>query len=147
MANIFDKFPRIKYSVDLHQHLKGLDIKCETYSSQDFYALLYPVLIITCIVVMLNYYYGLFNRPKCANILWWLLNIFVVTTGFFCWAFFKSTEDLNNHNYCESLHFNSSDCLMFGLTAACYALITCFVSSLAIKWGSTHNKLIPFKLI
>lgn len=137
--------PRFSYSRDLHAHLKGMDITCNTYSSgTTIYGYVAIMLLIVAPIITINFYYGIFNRPKFASIWVWLLNVIVASIIIFCCAFMQPTSDLRHSRYCKDLNFSTTDCMLFGFTAATYTLIACILVSLAIKWWSLNNKKIPF---
>ncbi|RZK11628.1 MAG: hypothetical protein EOO43_19225 [Flavobacterium sp.] len=144
MNSLFDAIIRFGYSNDLHEHLKGLDTKCNDYTATSIYQLILWTIIGLGLLVMLNYYRGLFHRPKFTSRWFWLLNILAVSIVVFVLAYFRSTYDLSNGNFCKDLSFNTSDCLLFALTSATYAFIFCAVISLLLKLVSIHHKRIPF---
>jgi hypothetical protein len=144
MPQIFDKFPRISYSSDLHQHLKGLDLKCESYGGTNIYAWVTFWILLISLILAINYYYVLFNRPKMAKWWVWLINMLMGGIITFFMAYLRANADLNHSNYCKELHFNSADCLLFGLTAFTYTSFLFFIFSMIIKWKSLNNKKIPF---
>jgi hypothetical protein len=144
MATFFDKMLRFNYSKDLHEHLKGLDISCSDFTASSTYSFITIIVVILIPIVMLNYYYGIFNRPKLSSFLTWLLNILLCGTIVFIVSMVRTTGDLNSKNYCQDLHFSTVDCMLFGFTAATYAVILSILISLIIKWWSLNNKKIPF---
>jgi hypothetical protein len=145
MPHFFDKLPRLGYASDLHKHLKGLDPNsfCESYTGTDIYTWISIWMMGVSLILIINFYYGLLNRPKCSKFIYWLLNILATGTIIFGLAYTRVNDDLNNHNYCEELSFGATDCMLFGMTAAVYAIILSIIISFIIKWGSLHNKKIP----
>jgi hypothetical protein len=144
MASIFDTMLRFGYSNDLHDHLKGLDRDCNDYTGTSIYELVLYLILGLGLIVMFNYYKGLFHRPK-FTIRWiWFLHLLGVSVIVFLFSLFRTSSDLNNGNFCQDLHFSSSDCVLFAITAAVYAMIYCFILSLIFKLISVHHKRIPF---
>lgn len=143
MSNIYDKMLRFQYSSDLHYHLQGLKIDCQD-NGTSFYTSVLLVLLFTSAIIIINYYYILFNRPKFSGFWVWFLNIIISCIIVFCYAIITPKKDLNQHKYCQQLHFNSTDCFLFGLTAFVYTLIFCLIFSILIKWWSLNNKKTPF---
>lgn len=144
MANIFDMMPRFSYSRDLHAHLKGLDITCNSYSAgTTIYGYVLMIMLIVSPIIMVNFYYGIFNRPKFANSWVWLLNVLIASAITFSCAFIQSSSDFKHNRYCSQLHFNTMDCILFGFTAATYTVFACLLISFIIKWKSLNNKKIP----
>ncbi len=145
MAQFFDKVFRSSYSSDLHQHLKGLDIaRGESYSGTNIYAWITIWIFMLSLVLMINFYYGLFDRPKFSNFWAWLLNLLASASSIFVMAFLRSTNDLKHANYYKELHFNSADCMLFAFTATSYSVFFCIIFSLLMKWWSLNNKKVPF---
>jgi hypothetical protein len=143
MNSIFDSMLRFGYSNDLHDHLKGLDIECNDFTATSIYQLVLWTILGVGVLVMLNYYKGFFHRPKFTNRWIWFSHLLGVSIIVFVFAFFRSTSDLNNGNYCQDLHFTTSDCALFALTAATYAFLFCSALSLLFKIISIHHKRIP----
>jgi hypothetical protein len=144
MATFFDKMLRFSYSKDLHDHLKGLDITCQDYTAESTYSYITILILVFVPIVMINYYYGIFNRPRLSSFLTWMLNILFCGAVVFIASIVRSTGDLNSKNYCQDLRFSSTDCMLFGFTAATYAILLSILISLFIKWWSLCNKKIPF---
>lgn len=144
MANIFDRAIRLAYSGDLHKHLKGLDPSTCDYSGTSIYTWTIFIMIPTSLFIILNFYYGFFNRPKFSNRAVWALNVLLACLITFLSAYLRPDGDLRNNNYCESLRFNYVDCALFGFTAAMYSLVLCVTLSFLMKWWSLHNKKNPF---
>jgi hypothetical protein len=142
--SFFDHFNLLRYSDGLHQQLKGRAVDCVDNSGDAAYPLISIVLLSVSIIVMLNYYYGLFNNPRFTHRRTWLLNIVVAScmVGFF--AYFQATRYLPEEKHCDKLHFNGLDCILFAFTAMIYTAITCILFSLLFKWKSISNKKVPF---
>lgn len=142
--SFFDHLFNLGYSKDLHQQLKGLSLDCEGYTGDAAYPIVSIVLLVVSLIVILNYYYGLFNNPRFTHRRVWLLNIVVAscTVGFF--AYFQATGYLPEGKHCETSHFNVLDCMLFAFTAMIYTAITCILFSLLFKWKSISNKKVPF---
>ncbi len=144
MSTIFDKLLRFAYAKDLHEHLKGYNITCDDYTASSTYGYITTVIFVAAPILMLNYYYGIFNRPKLSSIGTWLLNILGGGAIVFGIAMTKSIGDLKSKNYCQELKFGSTDCILFGATAATYMVLACIIVSVVVKWWSLNNKKIPF---
>jgi len=142
--SIFDNLVRFGYSKDLHEHLKGLDTKCETYNATSVYQLVTAFVLVVSFIVMLNYYRGIFHRPRFTGRSGWFLQLLFVVVVTFLFAYLRANRDLSNSNFCKDLVFNSSDCALFGLTAAVYAFVFSFIFSMLFKYFSIHHKNIPF---
>jgi len=141
---MFDSMIRFGYSNDLHDHLKGLDVECNDFTATSIYQIVFWIIIGSGLLIMINFYRGLFHRPKFTSKIVWLLHLLVVATIAFVYSYFRSMADLNSGNFCQDLHFSGSDCLLFALTAACYAFLFCLIISLVLKFLSIHHRKIPF---
>lgn len=143
--SFFDHLPRLGYSRDLHQHLKGLSAStCNDYQGDAIYQLTAIVLLAVSAAIMLNFYYGIFNRPRYTHRLVWLLQLLAasVFTGVF--AYNRAAAGLPEEKHCASIRFSTLDCLLFGVTVGVYTWLICFLFSMLLKWKSTVNKKIPF---
>lgn len=142
--SFFDHLFRFGYSKGLHNQLKGLGTDCETYNGGAVYQVTSIVLIIVSLIVVLNYYYGLFNNPRFTHRRIWLLNILTAAgiVGFF--AYFQAVAYLPEERHCSYIHFSSLDCVMFAFNGMFYTAIACLIFSLLFKWKSIANKKIPF---
>lgn len=143
MNAVFDAMLRFGYSTDLHEHLKGLDTECNDYGSTSIYQSVFWTILILSFVVLVNYYRGLFHRPKFTSKLFWFFNVLTVCIVIFILSYFKSSADLQSGNICSDLRFTESDCILFALTASVYALIFCLILSFVLKYFSVHHKRIP----
>lgn len=144
LPGLFEALGLYSTSGGLGEHLRGLDIKCESMSRQSAYGFVFILMIAVNAIIMVNYYYGLLNRRPFNQLLWWLGNVFTGAFIIYLVAYLGPHRDLVNHNYCEQLTFHEGDCMGFGLTAAIYAVIWSVLLSLLIKWKSIVNKRIPF---
>lgn len=142
--SFFDHVFRLGYSRDLHQQLKGLSSDCASYSGGAVYQITGIIMITVSLLLMLNYYYGLFNNPRFTHRRVWLINILVacVLTGGF--AYFHATTFLPEEKHCPDIHFSVLDCALFGFTTALYTALTCILFSMIFKWKSIANKKVPF---
>lgn len=142
--SFFDRLIPLGYSDGLHQQLKGRAVDCIDNSGNAAYPVVSIVLLSVSIIVMLNYYYGLFNNPRFTHRRVWLLNIVVASciVGFF--AYFRATGYLPEGKHCEKLRFSALDCMLFAFTAMMYTAFTCILFSLLFKWKSISNKKVPF---
>lgn len=142
--SFFDSILRFSYSRDLHQHLKGLSVDCTGYTGTAVYQLVSLTLLAVSLVIMLNYYYGLFNHPRHTRRWVWLVNILVACGIVGIVAYFMSSAGLNEERHCKDIHFTAMDCLLFAATSMLYTFIVCFIWSMLFKWASVANKKIPF---
>lgn len=142
--SFFDHLISLGYSDGLHQQLKGRAVDCIDNSGDAAYPIVSIVLLVVSLIVILNYYYGLFNNPRFTHRRVWLLNIVVAscTVGFF--AYFQAARYLPEEKHCDKLHFTVMDCMLFAFTAMIYTAFTCIFFSLLFKWKSISNKKIPF---
>jgi hypothetical protein len=142
--SFFDTFLRFNYSRDLHEHLKGMSVDCEGYTSQSIYQLMSLIMLILSTVCILNYYYGIFNRPSFSRLKTWGTNVFLIssTTAFLAYTF--AAADLAPAQHCSYLYFFRTDCILFGMTAFIYNVFYCLLLSSSIKWMSVNNKKVPF---
>ena len=75
--SFFDSILRFSYSRDLHQHLKGLSVDCTGYTGNSAYQVVSLAMLVISLLVMINYYYGLFNHPRHTRRWVWLINVLV----------------------------------------------------------------------
>ena len=135
------------YGQGLHEHLMGIDKDCnytEASASQSIYILVFFCLLIINSLIMVNYYYGSFNRPKFSKIIYWLLNVLLGSIFLFAIAFFYTNNDLEAENFCDQLIIYRADCIGFGITVAIYSIVWSLIFSVIIKFSSKNNKKIPF---
>lgn len=142
--SLFDHLFRLGYSRDLHQQLKGLSPDCSGYSGNAVYQMSGIVMIATSLLLMLNYYYGLFNNPRFTHRRVWLLNILIACGIVWLFAYFSAIDYLPDEKHCTDIHFTYLDCALFAFTQIIYTVICCFLCSLLFKWKSIANKKIPF---
>lgn len=142
--SVYNVLPRFGYSTDLHRHLDGLTVDCQGRNPNSIYQIVSLSILLICVLVMLNYYRGLFDNSRHTWRLNWALNIIgagLLSGGL---AYFMAFRGLPDEAHCSEIHFSNLDCLLFGTTAMTYALIVCLILSLAFKWFSVSNKRIPF---
>ncbi|GAA3944111.1 hypothetical protein GO495_22630 [Chitinophaga oryziterrae] len=144
LSGLFEAVGLYSTSGGLGEHLRGLDVNCQTFSRQSAYSIVFLFMILVNAVIMLNYYYGLLNRHPFNKLGWWLINVFTGAFIIYLIAYLEPHRDLVNNNYCQELNFHNGDCVRFGLTAAIYSVIWSVLLSLFIKWKSIVNKKIPF---
>lgn len=128
----------------LGEHLRGLDVQCNDFTNQSIYNIVFLCIFIINLVIVLNYYYGVFNRVNFTNFLSWFLNILTGSLIIFFIAFLYANNDFVTGNFCPDLSISSSDCVGFGVTAAIFSLVWSFILSVCIKWKSSNNKKVPF---
>ena len=109
----------------LGEHLQGLDVQCNDYTRQSIYNMVFIWLFTVNSLVIINYYYGLFNRRPFNRWWWWLINALAGSVVVFGAAFMYSDNDLSTGNYCKDLQMSEGDCLGFGLTAAIFSFFWC----------------------
>jgi hypothetical protein len=144
LPGLFEAIGLYSTSGGLGDHLRGLDIDCQTMSRQSAYNVVFLFIIFINAVIMLNYYYGLLNRHPFNKSGWWLINVIIGAVIIYMIAYLEPHRDLVNNNYCKDLNFHNGDCMGFGLTAAVYSVTWSVLLSLLIKWKSIVNKKIPF---
>lgn len=144
LTGLFEAIGFYSTSGGLGEHLRGLDVDCQTMSRQSTYSIVFFSMIVLNAVIMLNYYYGLLNRYPFNKFGWWLINVFTGAFIIYVIAYLGPHKDLVNRNYCGELNFHDGDCMGFGLTAAIYSMTWSVFLSLFIKWKSIVNKKIPF---
>lgn len=144
LVTIFESLGLYSAANGLGDHLRGLDIKCEDYINQSVYNVVFLCLIIINSLVVINYYYGLFNRVNFTNFLSWLINVLVGSLFLFFIGYLYANNDFSTGNYCQELSITHSDCIGFGLTASIFSILWSLILSMVIKWKSSNNKKVPF---
>jgi hypothetical protein len=139
-----DNMFRFNYSRDLHEYLKGMSLDCEGYTRQSTYQLIALAMLGFSTVVVLNYYYGIFNRPIFSRIKTWSANVLMTSTIIAFAAYTLAAVGLPQGMHCSYLHFYKTDCVLFGLTAFVYNTLFCIALSSCVKWLSVNNKKVPF---
>jgi hypothetical protein len=143
--SFFNHLPKLGYSRDLHKHLRGLSVTtCDSYNGDAVYQITSIVIIIVSLLLMANYYYGLFNNPRYTRRRIWLIHLFVAATISGTFAYHRAANGLPQGRHCDQISFSVLDCALFGFTAAIYTCLLCFLFSLLLKWKSIANKKIPF---
>lgn len=149
LINIFQSLNWYSRENGLGQHLKGLNIAtCEGFTGQNIYGLVFIFFFVINTAIVVNYYYGLFNRVPCNTWGWYLLNLFFGALIMFLIAFTYAHHDLVDKHHCRDLVFDLSDCLGFGFTAAFWSVCWSVLVSYVIKWKSSVNRSVnPFYFI
>ena len=142
--SLFEVLPRFGYSTDLHRHLSGLSLDCQGRNPNSIYLIVSLSLLAICLLVMLNYYRGIFDNSRHTWRMHWIWNIVFASLASGGLAYFMAYKDLPDDAHCAEIHFSNLDCFLFGCTATTYAIIVCLIFSLAFKWFSVSNKRIPF---
>lgn len=119
-------------------------VDCEGYTNQSVYQLMTLVMLAASTLFMLNYYYGLFNRPIFSRTRIWTINVLFVSAGVGIFAYMLAATGLPPGQHCSYLNFFRTDCILFGLTAFVYNSIYCLLLSVSLKWLSVNNKKVPF---
>lgn len=144
LISLFEALGLYSTQNGLSEHLRGLDLECNDYIRQSVYGVIFIYLFAINTLIVINYYYGLFNKVPW-NMWWkWLINILVGAVIVFVIAYMYSNNDLSTGNYCKELNMTASDCIGFGITAAIYSLVWSCILSLLIKWKSSINRKVPF---
>jgi hypothetical protein len=129
----------------LGEHLRGLAVNCrDGYTGQSIYNIVFIYLFVINSLLIINYYYGFFNRRPFNRWGWWLLNVLVSGLILYIVAYIYPHNDLVTGRYCSSLKINDADCTGFALTAAIYSMLWSIILSVIIKWKSGVNKKVPF---
>lgn len=128
----------------LAEHLRGMNLKCEDYTGQSIYNIVFICLVSINSIIIINYYYGIFNRRPFNRWWWWLINVLAGSVILFFIGFMYPNNDLESGNYCKDLVMSTADCSGFGFTASIYSFIWCCLLSMIIKWKSSVNKKVPF---
>ena len=142
--SLFESIGRYSSSNGLGEHLRGLSTDCNTFSNQSIYNLVFLCILFINSFIVINYYFGLFNRVNFTNFITWILNLLSGSVIIFIIAFLYSNNDYVTQNYCKELNITQSDCIGFGITSSIYAFIWSLIISLIIKWKSSNNKKVPF---
>lgn len=143
--SFFDKLFKLGYSSGLHEHLKGQAVDCsDDYHAASVYQATGFAILGISLLLMLNFYYGLFNNPRFTHRRTWLLNILVACGIIGFVSYFSAASGLAEGKHCADLQFTLSDCMLFAFTEMIYTAIVCLIVSLLIKWKSVSNKKIPF---
>jgi hypothetical protein len=141
---IFESFGLYSASNGLGDHLRGLDVQCNDYSNQSIYNVVFLCVFTINSLIVINYYYGLFNRVNFTNFLSWLINVLVGSLILFSIAYLYANNDVSTGNFCKDLSITNSDCIGFGATASIFSIVWSFILSMIIKWKSSNNKKVPF---
>lgn len=128
----------------LGEHLQGLGMDCSELNGRSLYNLVFIYLFVVNSLIILNYYYGIFNRRPFNRLGWWFLNTLAGAVILFTIAFVYPYNDLSTGNYCSQLSITEEDCFGFGLTAAIFSFLWSCILSVLIKWKSSVNKKVPF---
>jgi uncharacterized membrane protein YbhN (UPF0104 family) len=142
--SIFESFGFYSSANGLGEHLKGLDVKCSDYTNQSIYNIIIICIFLISSLLIVNYYYGLFNRPNFTNRLTWILHVLISSLIIFVISFLYAYNDYSTGNYCKELSMTSNDCIGFGFATAIFSTLWCIIFSMIIKWKSNNNKKIPF---
>ena len=144
LITIFESLNLYSSQMGLGEHLRGMDLQCLDYSRQSIYAMVFLALFLINTIIMINYYYGVFNRIPFNRFLWWLINMLVGATIMFVIAFLYANNDFSSGDFCPQLDITTSDCLGFGMTTSIFSIIWSCLLSIIIKWKSSVNKKVPF---
>lgn len=144
LISLFEALGLYSTQNGLGEHLRGLDLSCNEYNNQSIYGMVFIYLFAVNTILVINYYYGFFNKIPW-NVWWkWLINILLGAVILFVIAFMYSNNDYSTGNFCKDLNITTSDCFGFGLTAFIFSLLWSIILSLLIKWKSSINRKVPF---
>lgn len=144
LISLFESLGLYSSSNGLGDHLRGLDVECNDYVNQSIYNLVFLCVFLINGFILLNYYYGLFNRVKFTNLFTWLINISIGALILFLISFIYTNNDFISGNYCQDLSITTEDCIGFGLVSAIFSILWSLIFSFIIKWWSINNKKVPF---
>lgn len=143
IITLFEALDLYSTTNGLGDHLKGLDVACENNTNQSIYSIVLICILVINSLIMLNYYYGYFNRPRFSKLLSWFYNMLFGAIIIFLIAFLYTNDDLNSGNYCQELIISTSDCIGFASVSAFYSIVWGALFSFGIKWKSSNNKKVP----
>ncbi|NII26667.1 hypothetical protein HB364_16380 [Pseudoflavitalea sp. X16] len=144
LVGLFEALGLYSAQNGLGEYLQGLDVECNDYTRQSIYNIVFICLFGINTLIMLNYYYGLFNRRPFNRWWWWFINCLAGSVIVFVIAFIIPNNDLSTGNYCKDLQMNTSDCMGFAFTSAIFSFVWCLVLTFLIKWKSSVNRKVPF---
>jgi len=144
LITLFESFDLYSTQNGLSEHLRGLDINGTAYTDQSIYSMVFLSLFIVNSLIVINYYYGVFNRIPFNRVIWWLVNVIIGSIILFFVAYLYANNDFSTGNIYSELSVTSSDCVGFGITSAIYSILWCTFLSTIIKWKSSVNKKVPF---
>lgn len=141
---IFESLGLYSAANGLGEHLRGLDVECNNFTNQSIYNIVFLCIVIINTLIVVNYYYGIFNRVNFTNFLSWCINVLVGALIIFSIAYLYVYNDFSTGNYCKDLAISDSDCIGFGITASIFSIVWSLILSMIIKWKSSNNKKVPF---
>lgn len=142
--SLFESIGLYSSSNGLGEHLRGLSTDCNTFSNQSIYNIVFLCIFFINSLIVVNYYFGIFNRVNFTNLITWILNILIGAIIIFFVAFLYSNNDYVTQNYCKELNITQSDSIGFGFTSSIYSIIWSIIFSFIVKWKSSNNKKVPF---
>jgi magnesium-transporting ATPase (P-type) len=144
LITIFEALGLYSAQNGLGEHLRGLDLECNEYSRQSIYNIIFICLFGINTILVINYYYGIFNRRPFNRWWWWLFNCLAGAVAVFAIALIYTNNDLSTANYCKDLQMTGADCVGFAITAAIFSFAWCIILTFLIKWKSSINRKVPF---
>lgn len=144
------------YSPDLNDYLWGFNCNTQGYTDPECHTFFGLLMVVTSIAVAAIYYFVI-NSPRFNHKWHWTLFMLLAFATNFVIGFYFTNADLNNGNIPDCLMFMrdadgnitsqliyQSDCLMFGLENAIYAIVIYFLASVGFKFLSRNCKYVPF---
>jgi hypothetical protein len=144
LITIFESLNLYSVQGGLAEHLRGMNLEGEAFSRQSIYNMVFLALFLINSIIIVNYYYGLFNRIPFNRTIWWIINVFFGALIMFLIAFLYSNNDFESGNFYPDLNITTSDCVGFGITTSIFSLLWSTLLSVLIKWNSSVNKKVPF---
>jgi hypothetical protein len=127
------------YSADLEKHVNG-----EVGTSGALNDFLLPWIGCVSAAIILNYYFGIFNRAGFNTLVTWFLNIIAACLFSGIWAYYNLSKDINAGFIVKELNIADSDPLKYATAFFIFTLLFSVLLSLLVKWFSKVNKKIPF---
>lgn len=114
------------YSVNMGEHLRGLDTECTDYISTPWYVITgCSMIVITAFVYALQYH--IIDSSRCNKKQhWWLFALMIVVINFLT-AFVIALNSLNSA--CKQFQLSVSDCIGFGNSNAIWSFILFLIIS------------------
>ncbi len=121
-ASIYEWFGLFPvYSVDLGDHLRGLDLTCSDYVGSPLYTYIGLIMLGSVLACYVGQYHILNSTRYNKRGHWWITAFLLILFNFLV-AFGWALKDLSTENYCNKLHFSTVDCVFFGLSVAFWSL-------------------------
>lgn len=115
------------------------------YGPTNYYLIVALIVVGLNVTVLLNYYYGTFNRYPWNKLGVWALHVLVIAFLAGMAAFSFPYNKLRANNINQDYPYTLNDCLTFAAETAIWSVIISVVLSFFLKRKSTMNRYIPFK--